>query len=135
MGHIPLSYATRDHKNNTHPLATTTLSDTHVCSKAITHEEEMKGSVTSRARHIRIDLASKEELNQILHSGVFPMNGQLLEVTQFLSTPDATLLFTRRRSAKNHRMNAVDGEWIERQVSISIAPSSVTTAEVNTSRS
>jgi hypothetical protein len=62
--------------------------------------EEMKGSTTSRARHVRIDLSSKKELNQILQNGVFPMNGQLLEVAEFLAPPQ--ILICARCNAPGH---------------------------------
>ena len=49
--------------------------------------EEMKGSMTNKSRHIRLDIASKEEMRKILNSGVVPLNGHLIEVTEFLAPP------------------------------------------------
>ncbi|CAF3275414.1 unnamed protein product [Rotaria sp. Silwood2] len=49
--------------------------------------EEMKGSISNKSRHIRLDLASKDETKKLLNSGVFPLNGQLLEIKEFLAPP------------------------------------------------
>jgi hypothetical protein len=53
--------------------------------------EEMKGSITNKSRHIRLDITSKDEMKKILNGGVFPLGGHLLEVTEFLAPPQVLI--------------------------------------------
>ncbi|CAF1580902.1 unnamed protein product [Adineta ricciae] len=48
---------------------------------------EMRGSRTSRNRHIRLDLMDHNEYMRILNSGVFAIAGQLIETSEFLAPP------------------------------------------------
>ncbi|CAF4887822.1 unnamed protein product [Rotaria sp. Silwood1] len=62
--------------------------------------EEMKGSKSNKSRHIRLDLSSREEVRKILNNGVFPLNGYLIEVTEFLSPPQ--ILICSRCNCPGH---------------------------------
>lgn len=70
-----------------------------VCQSKFTLEE-MKGSITNRSRHMRLDLTSKDEVTRILNSGVFPIAGHLLEVTEFLAPPQ--ILICSRCNCPGH---------------------------------
>ena len=56
--------------------------------------DEMKGSMTNKSRHIRLDIASKEKIRKILNNGVLPLIGHLIEVTEFLA-PSQVLICSR----------------------------------------
>ncbi|CAF2855046.1 unnamed protein product [Rotaria sp. Silwood2] len=71
--------------------------------------EEMKGSMTNKSRHIRLDLTSKEETKKILNSGVFPLNGYLIEVTEFLAPPK--LLICSRCNRPGHIRKECNGPF------------------------
>ncbi|CAF3344262.1 unnamed protein product [Rotaria socialis] len=71
--------------------------------------EEMKGSMTNKSRHIRLDLTSKEEVMKILNSGVFPLNGYLIEVTEFLAPPK--LLICSRCNCPGHIKKECNGPF------------------------
>ena len=49
--------------------------------------EEMKGTMSEKSRHIRLDISSKEETDRMLYGGVFSLHGQLIEVVEFLAPP------------------------------------------------
>ncbi|CAM4855057.1 unnamed protein product [Rotaria socialis] len=48
---------------------------------------EMKGSMTTKSRHIRIDITSKDEVRKLLNSGYISVGGYLIEVDEFLAPP------------------------------------------------
>lgn len=48
---------------------------------------EMKGSITNKSRHMRINISEKNEVSKILNSGIFPIGGYLIEVHEFLPPP------------------------------------------------
>lgn len=49
--------------------------------------EEMMGTRTYRSRHIRVDLLSKEEYNEIINKKKMVIDGQIFEVNEFLPAP------------------------------------------------
>ena len=55
--------------------------------KSLFDIEEMRGTISRRNRHIRIDLTSHEEYVKILNGGVIAIDGQLIEVHEFLAPP------------------------------------------------
>lgn len=74
----------------------------------------MKGLMTNKARYIRVDIRSKDELSQILNSGVFPIAGYLLDEVEFLAPPQ-NLIWTRcsypghtKKNVKKHMINVED---------------------------
>jgi hypothetical protein len=49
--------------------------------------EEMRGTISGKSRHIRIDLSAHDEYMRILNGGVLAIGGQLIEVFEFLAPP------------------------------------------------
>ncbi|CAF1526537.1 unnamed protein product [Adineta ricciae] len=49
--------------------------------------EEMKGSKTGKHRHVRIELKSSKEYEQLLKNGGIPIDGQIIEAEEFLAPP------------------------------------------------
>jgi hypothetical protein len=49
--------------------------------------EDMKGSKSDKYRHVRIELKSKTEYEQILQNGGITIDGQLIEAHEFLAPP------------------------------------------------
>ncbi|CAF1308437.1 unnamed protein product [Rotaria sordida] len=60
--------------------------------KTVYNNEEMKGSMTEKSRHVRIELTSLDEYNSILNNGGITLNGHLIEAYEFLSPPTAVNL-------------------------------------------
>ncbi|CAF3825630.1 unnamed protein product [Rotaria sp. Silwood1] len=55
--------------------------------KSVFNIEEMKGSMTEKSRHVRLELTSIDEYNSILNNGGITINGHLIEAHEFLSPP------------------------------------------------
>ncbi|CAF1143460.1 unnamed protein product [Adineta steineri] len=55
--------------------------------KSVFKIEEMKGLANGKHRHIRVDLSNQDDYIQILKDGVVGVNGQLVEVAEFLAPP------------------------------------------------
>jgi hypothetical protein len=55
--------------------------------KSIYKIDEMKGSKTEKFRHIRIDLKSNSEYEQVLKNGGITIDGQIIEAEEFLAPP------------------------------------------------
>ncbi|CAF4381341.1 unnamed protein product, partial [Rotaria magnacalcarata] len=56
-------------------------------TKSVFNIEEMKGSITEKSRHIRLELTSLDEYNLIINNGGIQINGHLIEANEFLSPP------------------------------------------------
>lgn len=49
--------------------------------------EDMRGSRTEKARHVRLELTSTDEYERILRNGSISIDGQLIEAQEFLAPP------------------------------------------------
>ncbi|CAF3348724.1 unnamed protein product [Rotaria sp. Silwood2] len=56
-------------------------------ANSIFNIEDMRGTMSERSRHIRIELASINEYNQLLKSGSILIDGQVIETQEFLAAP------------------------------------------------
>ncbi|CAF2662762.1 unnamed protein product [Rotaria sp. Silwood2] len=71
--------------------------------QSIYNIEEMKGSMTEKYRHIRLELTSSSEYNQIIKNGGVTINGHVLEAKEFLAPP--RLLICTKCNDPGHTRN------------------------------
>lgn len=53
--------------------------------------EEMKGSINMKTRHLRIDIASTADYEKLLNSGGLAIDGNIIEIQEFLAPPKLLL--------------------------------------------
>ena len=69
----------------------------------------MRGTLNRRNRHVRVDFTSHEEYTKILNGGVIALDGQLIEVHEFLAPP--RLLICSKCNTPGHIKKECKGEF------------------------